>query len=79
MHTARTLKAQQNISKVSRTERVRTKQAKTGTRKQLQAGEHPARDPSGTAHHCARAKHNPGALQRAGCAYNHRIHIRQRY
>ena len=58
-HTARTLKALQNRSRVSRTERVLTKQARTGTKNEQQAGEHPARDPSGTAHHCVRAQHNP--------------------
>ena len=58
-HTARTLKTLQNRSRDSRTEGVLTREAKTGTKKQQHAGEHPARDPPGTAHHCVRAKHNP--------------------
>ena len=58
-HTARTLRTLQNRSRVSRTGRVLTRQAKTGIKKQQPAGEHPAGDPPGTAHHCVRAKHNP--------------------
>ena len=57
--TARALKTLQNTSRGSSTERVLTKRAKTTTRKQQQAGEHPARRPPGTAHHCVRPKHNP--------------------
>ena len=64
-HTARTLKTLQNRSRDSRTEGVLTREAKTGTKKQQHAGEHPARDPPGTAHHCVRAKYNPrGAAAR---------------
>ena len=73
---SRTLKTLQNRSRVSSTKRLRTQQAKTGTRKQHQAGEYPARDPPGTSHHCVRANTTPRVLQCAGCTDSHGCHIR---
>ena len=67
-HTPRTLKTLQNKSRVSRTERVLTKRAKTGTRKQQQAGKHPARDPPGTAPLCT-GQTQPRRARARVCAF----------
>ena len=54
-------------------------QTALGARKQQKAGEHPARDPPGTVHHCVQAQHNPRSSAARRLRNNHQCHSRHQH